>query len=138
MEKTDYILNHCCLTKLQQLVTNLEGKYSLQMVKEPSLGLAMLRAEDSVESQEFYLGEALTTDCEVSYKNCTGYGICLGDEPVRAYCIASVDAILQAEPELPELKTFLSEQEKTIKLEEQIEYNQVQRTRVDFKMMEQA
>ena len=138
METTDYILNHCCLNELKQMVISLEEKYPLKLVKEPSLGLTMIRAEDSVESQEFYLGEALTTDCEVSFNDITGYGICLGDEPVRAYCIASVDSLLQAGLDIPELKNFLAEQEEKVYLKEKIEFNQVQRTRVDFKMMEQA
>lgn len=138
MEKTDYILNHCCLSELKKFVTGLEERFPLKIVKEPSLGLTMIRAEDSVENQEFYLGEALTTDCEVSYNDITGYGICLGDEPVRAYCIAVVDALLQSEVEIPELQSFLAEQEQKISMAEKIEYNQVQRTRVDFKMMEQA
>jgi len=138
MEKTDYILNHCCSNELQQFVTTLEERFSLTIVKEPSLGLTMIRAEDSVENQEFYLGEALTTDCEVSYNDITGYGICLGDEPVRAYCIAVTDALLLSGLEIPELLSFLAEQEQKINLDEKIEYNHVQRTRVDFKMMEQA
>lgn len=138
MEKIDYILNHCCLNKLQQFVTSLEERFSFQIVKEPSLCLAMIRAEDSVENQEFYLGEALTTDCEVSFENITGYGICMGDEPVKAYCIAVIDALLLSGLEIPEIQSFLAEQEQKITLAEKIEYNHVQRTRVDFKMMEQA
>ncbi len=138
MEKTDYILNHCCFDALKQLVIFFEARFDLQIVKEPSLGLTMIRAEDSVESQEFYLGEALTTDCEVSYNHITGYGICLGDEPVRAYCIAVADALIQSGTPLPELEEFLSIHEEKILLKEKMEYNQVQRTRVDFKMMEQA
>ncbi|NJK97816.1 MAG: phosphonate C-P lyase system protein PhnG [Bacteroidales bacterium] len=120
MEKTDYILNHCCLDALRQLVISLEAKFALQIVKEPSLGLTMIRAEDSVESQEFYLGEALTTDCEVSYNQITGYGICLGDEPVRAYCIAVVDALLQSGTPIPELDEFLSTHEAKILLKEKL------------------
>ncbi len=138
MEKTDYILNHCCLSKLQAFITSLEQKFPLTIVKAPSLGLTMIRAEDSVESQEFYLGEALSTDCEVSFNGNTGYGICLGDEPVRAYCIAVVDALLISGTDIPELNAFLAEHEAKISMNEKREYNQIQRTRVDFKMMEQA
>ena len=48
-----------------------------------------------MEHQPFYLGEALTTECEVIVNDTIGYGICLGDEPVRSYCIAVIDALLQ-------------------------------------------
>jgi len=138
MEEVDYILNHCDLALLKQFVVSLEAKHSLKIAKEPELGLTMIRAEDSVEGQEFFLGEALITDCEVSINDTTGYGICMGDEPVRAYCMAVIDTLLQLDNNSPEIRNFLSQQEQVIKLAEKVEYNMIQRTRVDFKMMEQA
>ena len=57
--------------------------------------MTMIQAEDSVEFQPFYVGEALTTECEVIVNGQKGYGICLGDEPLRCYCIAFIDAITQ-------------------------------------------
>jgi hypothetical protein len=47
----------------------------------------MIPAEDSLEAQKFYLGEALTTECEVAVDGHAGFGLCLGEEPVRCYCI---------------------------------------------------
>ena len=67
----------------------------MTIVKEPSVCLTMIRTEDSLEKQEFYLGEALTTECEVAVEGAPGYGVCLGEEPVRGYCLAVVDALLQ-------------------------------------------
>ncbi len=137
-ETTDYILQHCDLDELQQLVTSLEEKYEITLVKEPSICLTMIRAQDSVEAQDFYLGEALTSDCEVSFKNNTGYGFALGDEPVRAYCIAVIDVLQQTGDAQEMIALFLKIHEQVIKKAEKLEYNQIQKTRVDFKMMEQA
>lgn len=137
-EKFDYITVECDLSELETFVKKLELKYNITVTKEPSICLAMIRAKDSVENQEFYTGEVLLTDCQVVINDTTGYGICIGDEPVRSYCIGVIDACLQNDSENNEILKFLEEQYKKIEEKKKIEYNQILRTRVDFKMMEQA
>jgi alpha-D-ribose 1-methylphosphonate 5-triphosphate synthase subunit PhnG len=134
----DYITVECDLSELKTFVEQQEKKYDIAITKAPSICLTMIRAQDTVESQEFYTGEVLTTDCEVAINGNTGYGICIGDEDVRSYCIAVIDAILQTEPENEEVNDFLKVQYATIEQRKKEEYNQILRTRVDFKMMEQA
>ncbi|HEX3385075.1 MAG TPA: phosphonate C-P lyase system protein PhnG [Mucilaginibacter sp.] len=138
MEKQDYILCECELEPLEKFVTSIEGNFDITIAKAPSICMTMIQAEDSVEFQEFYLGEALTTECEVVVNGQRGYGICLGDEPVRSYCIAFIDAVTQLHGEAPKMvQDFLNEQAELIAKAQQLEYNQVMRTRVDFKLMEQ-
>ena len=139
MEADDKVLVECDLTALKAFVTQIEPNYSIKVLREPSICLTMVRAEDSVEKQEFYLGEALTTECEVAVNNTTGYGICLGDEPERAYCIAVIDAILQDKSLYNEsVRDFLTEQERLVQANELEEFNQIMRTKVDFKLMDEA
>ena len=138
MENQDYILCECELQPLERFVASLEEKFEVKIVKAPSVCMTMIQAEDSVEYQEFYLGEALTTECEVLVEGQRGYGICLGDEPVRAYCIAFIDALtLLPGADLANVETFLNEQAAHLNDALQVEYNQVLRTKVDFKLMEQ-
>ncbi len=138
MEKQDYILCECELEPLQEFVSSLEDKYEVKIAKMPSVCMTMIQAEDSVEFQEFYLGEALTTECAVLVNDQLGYGICLGDEPVRSYCIGFIDALTQLPgADLTAVEAFLNEQAEIIGKAEQLEYNQILRTRVDFKLMEQ-
>jgi alpha-D-ribose 1-methylphosphonate 5-triphosphate synthase subunit PhnG len=100
--------------------------------------MTMIRAEDSVEGQPFYLGEALISECEVNVDGQPGFGICLGDEPVRSYCIAVIDALLQlSDARLARVNAFLQEQEKQVAARRQSEYKHIQRTKVDFKLMEE-
>ncbi len=139
----DYICVECEQENLVQLIEGLEERYTITILKAPALSLTMIRAEDSVEYQEFYLGEALTTDCEVGIDQITGYGICLGDHPQRAYCMAVIDAIIQFEKgingEIPEeIQMFLDQQAELIQQREQKEYNKILTTRVDFKLMDEA
>jgi phosphonate C-P lyase system protein PhnG len=138
MEEQDFILCECELEPLRDFVAAIEGNFEVTITKAPSTCMTMIQAEDSVEFQDFYLGEALTTECEVIVNGQRGYGICLGDEPVRGYCIAFIDALTQLPgADLQAVEAFLNEQYLLIKKAEQLEYNQIMRTRVDFKLMEQ-
>lgn len=134
----DYILCECSLSALENFVTELEKNFNVVVAKTPSICMTMVKAEDSVESQPFYLGEALTTECQLLVNDKIGYGICIGDEPVRAYCIAFFDAIISIENEfLPQINQFLKVQLAAIELSQKIEHNHILRTKVDFKIMEQ-
>src|SRR5215475_7492939 len=134
----DYVLCECDLDRLQEMVAALERRYSVVTVKPPSVCLSMIRAEDSLEKQEFYLGEALTTDCEVSIDGSPGYGVCLGEEPVRGYCLAIIDALLnRANGCEPEIADFIERERRILVARETEAFNLILRTQVDFKFMEQ-
>ena len=138
MENIDYVLCECDLAALQSLVSVFEKEFSIQIARTPGICLTMIKAEDSMEHQPFYLGEALTTECEVIVNDVVGYGICLGDEPVRSYCIAVVDALLRIHNgPVQTIEKFAQEQYSIIELNNKLEHNQVLRTKVDFKLMEQ-
>jgi len=138
MERQDYILCECELEPLESFVASLEENFEIKIARMPSICMTMVQAEDSVEFQPFYLGEALTTECEVIINGQKGYGICLGDEPLRTYCIAFIDAITQLKDvDLQPVHQFLNEQAVLIERANTIEYNHIQRTKVDFKLMEQ-
>jgi phosphonate C-P lyase system protein PhnG len=138
MEDIDYILCECELDILETFVSEIEKGYEVTVVRYPGTCLTMLKAEDSVEHQKFFLGEALTTECEVIVNGKIGYGIVIGDEPVRSYCVAFIDAVMQLDSEpLVAVKEFLSEQSALIAHKHKVEYNHILRTKVDFKLMDQ-
>jgi alpha-D-ribose 1-methylphosphonate 5-triphosphate synthase subunit PhnG len=138
MEQADHILCECELELLTTFVRGLEQEYTVTVVRQPSVCMTMVQAEDSVEGQPFYLGEALTTECEVLVDGKPGYGLCLGDEPMRGYCIAFVDALLLSpDRNRDRVDVFLEEQGRLIAERQQLEYNHIQRTKVDFKLLEQ-
>jgi phosphonate C-P lyase system protein PhnG len=136
---SDYTLCECELEPLKQLVSQLEQSNRIEIRKDPSVCLTMVPAEDSLERQKFYLGEALTTECEVVVDGRPGFGLCLGEEPVRAYCIAVVDALLHGEGQVPsEVETFLLEHGRLVARRDQDEFDLILQTQVDFKLMEEA
>jgi alpha-D-ribose 1-methylphosphonate 5-triphosphate synthase subunit PhnG len=136
MYDRDHVLCECDLEPLRELVAGIEERHSVSIVKEPAVCLTMIRAEDSLEKQEFYLGEALTTECEVAVDGHPGFGVCLGEEPVRGYCLAVVDALLDAGPH-PEIERFVDLHGRIVAEREQREFNLILRSQVDFKLMEQ-
>lgn len=138
MPEQDYILCECALEPLKQLVAALEGSVEIAMLKEPAICMVMIKAEDSVEFQPFYLGEALATECEMLVNGVRGIGICLGDEPVRSYCMAFIDAYTQMPgADMPRVNQFLTEQADAIERAVMLENELIMRTKVDFKLMEQ-
>ena len=135
MEDLDQAICHCDLSGLQALVRSFETTHEVKIIREPSVGLIMIRAEDSLEGQEFYLGEALTTECEVSVDGVVGLGICLGEEISRTYCMAVLDALRDGESAA--LVGFVAEQMSLLEQRDQLEFAHVMRTKVDFKLLEQ-
>lgn len=138
MQDQDYILCECELQPLEDFVVALEETVEVKLVKEPAICMTMVQAEDSVEFQPFYLGEALTTECELLVNGTRGIGICLGDEPVRAYCIAFMDAYTQLKDvDMQPVIDFLNKQSAIIEHNAKVENDLILRTKVDFKLMEQ-
>jgi alpha-D-ribose 1-methylphosphonate 5-triphosphate synthase subunit PhnG len=138
MEQADYIICECDLEPLETFVRELEPHCAIQVVRHPAVGTTMIRAEDSVEGQPFYLGEALITECELNIDGQPGFGLCLGDEPVRSYCMAFLDALmLLSDSRLSRVETFLSAQAALIEGRVRAEHELIQRTKVDFKLMEE-
>ena len=134
----DYVLCECDLARLTDLVIGLEQTHSVQIIKAPAICLTMIRAEDSLDKQEFFLGEALTTECEVSVDGSIGCGVCLGEEPVRGYCLAVVDALInRGVPLAPEVEMFIETERVRLAAGEIEEFNHILSTHVDFKLMEQ-
>ncbi len=134
---SDYVMCECPIDSIKGFVEGLEKDHSIRVIKEPSVCLTMVRAEDSLEKQEFYLGEALTTECEVEVDGEPGYGLCLGEEPVRGYCIAVLDAMIQSDLEHPRVNDFIETQRSVVERNEKEEYARTLKTRVDFKLMEE-
>jgi alpha-D-ribose 1-methylphosphonate 5-triphosphate synthase subunit PhnG len=135
----DEVLSECTNDSLVQFITNIEPGLDIQMVIAPKLCMTMVQAEDSIDFQPFYLGEVLITECQLTVNGELGYGFCMGDAPQRAYSMAIIDAILH-KPEHPlqtEIHLFV-EKEKAILTKSRLEeYNQILKTKVDFKIMEQ-
>lgn len=91
--KLSYILAHTKVEKLERIVEELSKKYEISKVKEPEMGLVMVKVKDGVSQEKFYIGEVLITECSVHLNGSLGMGIIQGDEPRKAYAMAVIDAV---------------------------------------------
>ncbi|MFN7650508.1 MAG: phosphonate C-P lyase system protein PhnG [Acidobacteriota bacterium] len=137
LENLDQVLIESPLGEVQALVEGIEKQHTVRLVREPEVCLTMLRAEDSLDAQEFFLGEALTTSCEVSVDGTAGFGMCLGEEPVRAYCVAVFDALRERQAIDEALFDTLAQMNRRSEERDRREFAQTLRTQVDFKLLEQ-
>lgn len=134
----DYVLIECSGEKLKLFVQELECDYPVKIIKKPHIALTMIRACDTIEEQEFYAGEVLMSECEVSVHDSIGYGICIGEEPLRAYCIAVIDAIIRYEQHIPSsIENFLKYNNTVIRENEAIEFHHSMKTKVNFKQFDE-
>lgn len=132
-----------CITQIpERAVRKLLGLLAdkeLTLVRGPSTGLVMMSALDSFQA-DFYLGEVLVTEVEVTYGECRGYGMVIGDDPERAIARASVEAV-EASPNriLQErVNRFLRAEAKKLETHRKKEATLIARTRVDFETMKRT
>lgn len=121
----------------ESLAGQIESSYSIQIDKHPQKSLVMLKNNDSVSNQPFYVGEVLVTECSVSIENKKGIGVIMGEQPEKAYYLAIIDAALNGRlKETSEWGARLLEEEKAIERRHQKEAVMAARTKVNFDTME--
>lgn len=118
---------------LKTLVGMVASNVAIDTIRAPKTGLVMHKVRDAVSGRPFYLGELLATSCTVRIGKSTGYGLCLGENPEKAYGLAVVDAAWNEErPETKSWLPLLLEEERRIEARHQAEYRQSMQTRVRF------
>lgn len=90
--KLSYILAHTDIEKLKKEVEKLKTNHKISKVKEPEIGLAMVKVKDGVYNKNFYIGEILITECSVHFDGTLGIGIIQDDNPEKAYFMSVIDA----------------------------------------------
>lgn len=134
--RLSYILAHTNIENLKKEVENLENLYRVSTVKEPEMGLTMVKVKDGVYKEKFYIGELLITECSVHLDGILGMGIVQGDDPERAYLMGVIDAAFNSEKvDKGELLKVIENWEKTIKDIYIEEKSMVEGSKVKFNTM---
>lgn len=121
------------LEKLQVIVQRIVNEFQCKIVSGPSSGMIMVKHIDPIDKNQFYLGEAFVTQCEVEVTGNLGYGCALGDEKERALYGAIIDARLGNGYDIPVDTLKLLKQEMEYISDKQIkERNQILKTKVNF------
>lgn len=134
--RLSYILAHTNIENLKKEVEKLENLYRVSTVKEPEMGLAMVKVKDGVYKENFYIGELLITECSVHLNGILGMGIVQGDNSERAYLMGVIDAAFNSEKvDKGELLKVIENWEKTIKDIYREEKSMVEGSKVKFNTM---
>lgn len=88
-----YLINDMTDNQIEDLL-GLFTDIVLKIDRPPRCGLMMLTVRDSFDVP-FHLGEVLVTKASVTYQNCEGFGMVLGNSPRKALAKAAVDAVLR-------------------------------------------
>lgn len=83
------------LEQLEQQVAALGSLPSYRFLREPEIGLTMVRGRAGGTGQVFNLGEMTMTRCVVVVEDVTGFGYVGGRSPRHAELAAVCDALLQ-------------------------------------------
>ncbi|WP_158737055.1 phosphonate C-P lyase system protein PhnG [Alteribacillus sp. YIM 98480] len=122
---------------VESLVEEAVSEYDITIDKDPEKSLVMLKNSDSVSNQPFYSGEVLVTECSVTVEGSSGFGVVMGERPDKAFAIAVIDAIFNADlPPADRWKTRLLEEEEKIDQKHYKEAAMAARTKVNFDTME--
>lgn len=131
------VLTEGSLSEWEDIAEMIAAKYEINILQEPETCMIMMQATDSVGHTPFYVGEVLMTEAVVSINNATGYGFVLEDEPVRALCMAIIDAALAAHlAEEAEIQSRIAAEEQYVLQRQQQEAAMIAATRVRFAIME--
>lgn len=139
-ERTKILIN-CPFEGLHYWVNQIKELATVKILKEPKMGLIMMRSRDSVAQEIFNAGEVLVSDCTVSVDNQPGYGVVMGNQPERAEAMAIIDAVFRAGGEKLEdlinnMQIWLKEQSGLQQKEQLSEFNHINRSKVNFETME--
>lgn len=121
----------------EQLATQIEEKYSLEMMIEPQQALTMIKMRETAKESLFYLGEVLITECKVKLHDAIGIGIVMGDERELAYQLAIIDAAFTKN--VDEVNRWVVKLEEEAKKIEKLENEQrmiINKTKVNFETMD--
>ncbi|MEB1805918.1 MAG: phosphonate C-P lyase system protein PhnG [Bacillaceae bacterium] len=122
---------------LELLVSEVEEVAFIQMERKPSTGLVMVKTRDSISMEPFYMGEILVTECTVSINGKFGMGVIQGEQPIRSYQIAVIDAAFNAKlPIVLKLLPKLENEERKIRNKHVKEAAINAQSRVHFDTME--
>ena len=119
-----------------RLKEEIESRYKVTVINEPSHGLVMIKTRETAKNTLFYLGETLVTEATVYVNGSIGLGIVQGDEPELAYNLAVIDGAYKLNAkETIGWKELLLKEEKEIEELYKIEKNKILETKVNFETM---
>ncbi|WP_240344055.1 phosphonate C-P lyase system protein PhnG [Paenibacillus sp. SYP-B3998] len=119
----------------------IEALGTIEVIHPASMGLVMMKAEESVAKEVFHVGEILTTDATLTLDGVLGYGIVMGNHPDKAFTFALLDALYHSTDKKwiitkQGIDAELMRQAEEQKQQKQRHYQLIKRTMVNFEVMD--
>jgi len=142
MEDRTTILIQISIEELQPWIDRVKQTTSVHIIKHPKLGLVMMRAMESVHNDVFNVGEVLVSECSVSVDGQLGYGIVMSQNSSKAEAMAILDAVSRIQEGewslfYQEFDEWLVLKQHELRKESLLHFQLIERTRVDFELMDQ-
>lgn len=140
-KQTTSILGRCPLETLLPWIAQIKEVAAVKILKEPKMGLIMMRSRDTVAQELFNTGEVLVSHCTATVDNHPGYGVVIGNQSELAEALAIIDGALRAQGDkvadlMGNMQRWLKEQGRLQQKQHQSEFNLLKRSKVNFETME--
>jgi alpha-D-ribose 1-methylphosphonate 5-triphosphate synthase subunit PhnG len=113
----------------------------IEIVNPPTMGLVMMRSQESVEGVVFNVGELLISESTLSVDGVIGCGVIMGNDVDNARRLALIDAVTHnSDPKWSAWKerfeAWITEQREQQIVQQEERFKLIARTKVDFELMD--
>ncbi len=127
------VLTHSPPHDVKQLAEHVLDSIGNVIVIKNQTGLAMVPYIDSANGTVFHLGEVLIAEAHVRLSDDTeGYGMVMGRDNTFALAVAILDASMQQQHMVDEIRAFVTQQEAIQKQDDSDLLRKVEATRVEM------
>ena len=134
-EALNYVLQNANKSDLEILYKNIDEKYEVKIINQPTSQTLLVPVKDPITQGEFYAGEALVTSCIVKVDSYQGWSMVQDDYEDLALYIATIDAVFECGEFEKEIKNIYEQTVKKMQQEEEILHKKVNATKVSFDLM---
>lgn len=134
-EALNYVLQNANKSDLEILYKNIDEKYEVKIINQPTSQTLLVPVKDPITLGEFYAGEALVTSCIVKVGSYQGWSMVQDDYEDLALYIATIDAVFECGEFENEIKNIYEQTVKKMQQEEEIFHKKVNATKVSFDLM---
>ncbi len=135
-EDLNYILQQTPLEKLEKLYKEVDNRFGITVLSQPSSQTLLVPVKDPISGGEFYAGEVLVTSTIVEVNKNKGWSMVQDENEQLSLYIATLDAVFEEEIFKNEIITLCTDTNKYIEEQKSILNKKVNSTKVSFDLME--
>lgn len=135
-EDLNYILQQTPLEILEKLYKEIDNRFGVTVLSQPSSQTLLVPVKDPVSGGEFYAGEVLVTSTIVEVNKNKGWSMVQDENEQLSLYMATIDAVFEEEIFKNEIITLCTNTNKNIEEQKSMLNKKVNSTKVSFDLME--